>query len=155
MKKIGSVNCLAGAILRVDLSSGRISREPTAPYAERTLGGRGINSLIMVQEIPAGTRWNDPANLLCFGVGSLVGTMAPGANRVDISSVNVFSGGKGSANVGGFWGPELKHAGFDNIILSGKSEKPVYLWVCDGKAELRDASHLWGKTVTETEKILR
>lgn len=155
MKKIGSVNCLAGAILRVDLSSGRISQEPTAPYAAQTLGGRGINSLIMVQEIPAGTRWDDPANLLCFGVGSLVGTMAPGANRVDISSINVFSGGKGSANVGGFWGPELKHAGFDNIILSGKSEKPVYLWVCDGKAELRDASHLWGKTVTETEKILR
>lgn len=154
-RTISPDSCLAGKILRVDLSAGRVWTEPTAPYAQEVLGGRGINSLIMMREIPVGTKWDDPENLLCFGAGALVGTMAPGTSRVDVSSINVFSGGKGSANVGGFWGPELKYAGFDNVIISGKSEKPVYLWICDGEAELRDASFIWGKTVSQTEETLR
>lgn len=148
-------NCLAGKILRVDLSSGLIKTEPTEPYVLIGLGGRGINSLIMLKEIPIGTKWDDPENLLCFGVGSLVGTMVPGACRVDVASINVFSGGKGSSNVGGFWGSELKYAGFDNIIISGVSKKPVYLWINNGTAELRDASFAWGKSVNESEKMLR
>ena len=156
MIKEGSINgCLAGKILRVNLSNKKIWTEPTAKYAEKTLGGRGINSLIMINEIKIGTKWFDPDNLLCFGVGSLVGTMAPGACRVDVSTINVFNGGKGSANVGGFWGPELKYAGFDNIIIEGKSEEPVYLYINDNNIELRDASLIWGKTVFEAENILR
>lgn len=156
MIKEGSINgCLAGKILRVNLSNKKIWTEPTAKYAEKTLGGRGINSLIMINEIKIGTKWHDPENLLCFGVGSLVGTMAPGACRVDISTINVFSGGKGSANVGGFWGAELKYAGFDNIIIEGKSEEPVYLYINNSNIELRDASLIWGKTIFETENILR
>lgn len=147
--------CLAGKILRVDLSSGRIWTEHTGEYVRKTLGGRGINSLIMLNEIEPNTKWNDPENLLCLGAGSLVGTMAPGACRVDVSTINVFSGGKGSANVGGFWGPELKYAGFDNVIVRGKSKKPVYLYVNDGHIELRDASSIWGKTTFETENVLR
>ena len=146
---------LAGKILRVDLSTGRIRTEATEPYATRTLGGRGTNSLIMLQEIAAGTKWNDPDNLLCFGVGTLVGTAAPGACRTDISTINVFSGGKGSGNVGGSWGPELKYAGFDHIIIRGKSEKPVYLFIQDDCVEIRDAGWLWGKTIPETENLLR
>jgi len=156
MIKEGSIKgCLAGKILRVNLSNKKIWTEPTAKYAEKTLGGRGINSLIMINEIKIGTKWHDPENLLCFGVGSLVGTMAPGACRVDVSTINVFNGGKGSGNVGGFWGPELKYAGFDNIIIEGKSEEPVYLYINDNNIELRDASLIWGKTVFETENILR
>jgi aldehyde:ferredoxin oxidoreductase len=147
--------CLAGKILRVDLSSGRIWTEHTREYVRKTLGGRGINSLIMLNEIEPNTKWNDPENLLCLGAGSLVGTMAPGACRVDVSTINVFSGGKGSANVGGFWGPELKYAGFDNVIVRGKSKKPVYLYVNDGHIELRDAGSIWGKTTFETENVLR
>jgi len=152
----GSIRgCLAGKILRVDLSNKKIWTVDTKKYIEKTLGGRGINSLIMLDEIDIGTKWYDPENLLCFGAGSLVGTIAPGACRVDVSSINVFSGGKGSANVGGFWGPELKYAGYDNIIIVGKSEKPVYLCIRDDKVEIRDASFLWGKDTYETENVLR
>ncbi len=101
----GDINgCLAGKILRIDLADQKIWTENTRIYAEKTLGGRGINSLIMVNELSCNVKWDDSENLLCFGVGSLVGTLAPGACRVDISTVNVFNGGKGSANVGGFWG---------------------------------------------------
>ena len=146
---------LAGKILRVDLTTGRIWNESSEPYAARTLGGRGTNSLILINEIEPGTKWNDAENLLCFGAGSLVGTPAPGACRTDISTINVFSRGKGSANVGGSWGAELKYAGFDNIIIRGKAERPVYLFVTDGRAEIRDAASLWGKTTYETENLLR
>jgi len=156
MTEIDIINgCLAGKILRVDLTLGKIWIEPTEKYARVTLGGRGINSLIMFNEIIPGTSWYNSRNLLCFGAGSLVGTMAPGACRVDVSSINVFTGGKGSANVGGFWGPELKYAGYDNIIISGKSNKPVYLFIEDDKVEIRDAAFLWGKTTFETEDLLR
>jgi aldehyde:ferredoxin oxidoreductase len=109
--------CFAGKILRIDLSNKKIWTEDTKKYTNKTLGGRGINSLIMINEITSQVKWYDPENLLCFGVGSLVGTMAPGACRVDVSTINVFNGGKGSANVGGFWGAELKYAGYDNIII--------------------------------------
>ncbi|MBA7477903.1 hypothetical protein ES707_13318 [subsurface metagenome] len=148
-------SCLAGKILRIDLSNKKIWTEETISYAEKTLGGRGINSLIMINEIEPKVKWYDPENLLCFGVGALVGTMAPGACRVDISTINVFSGGKGSANVGGFWGPELKYAGFDNLIIVGKSKKPVYLYINDDKVEIRDAGFIWGKDIFETENIFR
>jgi aldehyde:ferredoxin oxidoreductase len=146
---------LAGKILRVDLTTGKIWTEPSEPYAARTLGGRGTNSLILINEIEVGTKWDDPANLLCFGVGSLVGTAAPGACRTDISTINVFSGGKGSANVGGSWGAELKYAGFDHIVIRGKAERPVYLYINDDRVEIRDASWLWGKTIYQTEDLLR
>jgi len=156
MIKTGDIKgCLAGKILRIDLSNQKIWTEETKSYAEKTLGGRGINSLIMINEIETKVKWYDPENLLCFGAGSLVGTMVPGACRVDISTINVFSGGKGSANVGGFWGPELKYAGFDNLIIVGKSKKPVYLYISDNNVEIRDASSIWGKDIYETENILR
>lgn len=148
-------SCLAGKILRVDLGSGKTWTEETYPYAQKALGGRGINSLIMCGEIAAGTKWYDAENLLCFGAGALVGTMAPGSCRVDVSTINVFSGGKGAANVGGFWGPELKYAGYDNIVIVGKSEKPVYLYIKDDQVELRDAADIWGKTIYEVETELR
>ena len=86
--------CFAGKILRIDLSNKKIWTEDTKKYTKKTLGGRGINSLIMINEIAPQVKWYDPENLLCFGVGSLVGTMAPGACRVDVSAINVFNGGK-------------------------------------------------------------
>ncbi|MCK4822022.1 aldehyde ferredoxin oxidoreductase, partial [bacterium] len=94
-------------------------------------------------------------NILIFGVGRLVGTMAPAACRVSIDTVNAFNNGKGSANLGGHFGPELKYAGFDHVVIKGKAESPVYLWIHDGAAELRDASSIWGKTTYETEEILQ
>ena len=146
---------LAGKILRVDLSSGKISTTDTEEYARRFIGGRAINSLILLNEMAPETKWSDPENLLIFGVGCLVGTLAPAACRVSIDTINAFNNGKGSANVGGHFGPELKYAGFDHVVITGKAENPVYLWIHDGDAELRDASSVWGKTTYETEEILQ
>lgn len=152
--KISGNNGLAGKILRIDLTTGKTTTENTIKYAERFIGGRAINSFILFSEISPRTLWSDPENLLIFGAGSLVGTPAPGACRMSIETKSPFSNGKGSANVGGDFAAELKYAGFDHIIVTGKAKKPVYLWICDGKAELRDAGSLWGKTTYETEETL-
>jgi len=146
---------LAGKILRVDLSRKIISTEDTETYAKRFVGGRAINSFILLNEIERKTKWSDPENLIIFGVGCLAGTLAPAACRVSIDTINVFNNGKGSANLGGHFGPELKYAGFDHIIITGKAENPVYLWINDENVELRDAISIWGKTTYETEKILQ
>jgi len=146
---------LAGKILRVDLTRGETWSEDTRVYAERFLGGRAVNSLILFNEMRPQTKWSDPENLVIFGAGCLVGTMAPGANRVSIETKNAWTGGKGSANFGGHFGPELKYAGFDHVVIAGRAERPVYLWICDGRAEIRSAESVWGKTTYETEEILR
>ena len=145
---------LAGKILRVDLGNGKIWTEETEKYAHDWIGGRAINSFLLLNELASGVQWSDPENVLLIGAGALVGTLAPGACRTSIETVNVFNNGKGSANVGGHFGPELKYAGFDHIVISGKSETPVYLWIHEGKAELRDAGSVWGRTTFETEEIL-
>ena len=146
---------LAGKILRVDLTTKKISTEDTEKYAQRFIGGRAINSFILLNEMEPEIKWSDPENMLIFGVGCLVGTLAPGACRVSVDTKSVFNNGKGSANFGGHFGPELKYAGFDHVVITGRSESPVYLWIHDGNAELRDASSIWGKTTYETEEILQ
>lgn len=146
---------LAGKILRVDLSNNKVSTEDTERYARRFIGGRAINSFILLNEMKPQTKWSDPENMLIFGVGCLVGTLVPGACRVSVDTKSAFNNGKGSANFGGHFGPELKYAGFDNAVITGKAEAPVYLWIHDGSAELRDASSIWGKTTYETEEILQ
>jgi len=145
---------LAGKILRVDLSAGKIWTEQTEEYAREYIGGRAINSLILFDEMDRRTKWSDPENLLILGVGALVGTLTPGACRTSIETKSVFNNGKGSANVGGHFGPELKYAGFDHVVITGKSQAPVYLWIHKGNAELRDAKSIWGKTTFEAEEIL-
>ena len=145
---------LAGKILRVDLSAEKIWTEDTEPYAQRFIGGRAINSYILLNEMSPKTRWHDPENMIIFGAGCLVGTMAPGACRVSIETKNAYTGGKGSANFGGHFGPELKYAGFDHVVITGKAKSPVYLWIHDGEAELVPANSIWGKTTYETEAVL-
>ncbi len=145
----------AGKILRVDLTSQKLSTEPTTKYAERFIGGRGINTWILFNELQPSVRPFDPENLLLFGVGPLVGTLSPFGCRVSVDTKNAYTGGVGSANCGGHFGSEMRHAGFDNIVFRGRSKEPVYLWLNDGEAELRDAHNLWGKTTWETERALR
>ena len=145
---------MAGKILRVDLSREKTWTEDTEPYAREWLGGRALNSYLLFEEMNPQTKWSDPENLLIFGAGALVGTLAPGACRVSIETKNVFSGGKGSANVGGHFGPEMKFAGFDHMVITGKADRPVYLYIHNGQAEIRDARSIWGKTVFETEEWL-
>lgn len=156
MKKINKKHySYAGNILRVNLTDSKIWTEPTEKYATRWIGGRSINTWILLNELNSDVKWSDPENLLTFGVGVLVGTLAPGACRVSVDTKNVFNNGIGSANVGGFFGAELKFAGFDNIIISGKAERPVYIWIHDREVEIKDASSIWGKTTWETEREIR
>jgi len=155
MRIDGIDGSLAGKILRVDLSSMKITTEDTKKYARRYIGGRMINNFILLNELAPEVKWSDPENMLIFGAGCLDGTLAPGACRLSIDTINVFNNGKGSANAGGYFGPELKYAGFDHIVITGKAASPVYLWICDGEAEIRDAGSIWGKTTFETEEILQ
>lgn len=145
----------AGEIAHIDLNNGKVLKEPTEKYAREWIGGRAINTWILLNSLNSKTRWSDPENLLCFGVGTLVGTLAPGACRVSVDTKNVFNNGIGSANVGGFWGSELKFAGYDNLVISGQAKTSSYIWIHDDKIEIKDASFIWGKTTWETEKLIR
>jgi aldehyde:ferredoxin oxidoreductase len=145
---------LTGRILRIDLSTGKVWTEETKAYAGRFLGGRTLASYLLLKELDPSVKWSDPANMLIFSPGVLDGTFIPGASRTSIDSKNVYNNAKGSANFGGNFGPELKLAGYDMLVITGKAEKPVYLWIHD-KVEIRDARSVWGKTILETDKILR
>ena len=143
-----------GTILRVDLSKGKISKEPTTSYSGDFLGGRGINVKLLYDGVPPEVNPLDPASLLIFGVGPLCGTPVP-APRTEVTAKSPENGFLGSSNFGGFFGPELKFAGYDNIVITGKADKPVYLWIYNDEVEIRDASHLWGKDTYKTQEIIR
>jgi len=147
-------NLYGGNILRIDLSKGKITKEPTAAYSGDFLGGRGINIKLLYDEVPPGLDPLDPASYLIFGVGPLCGTQVP-ASRVEVTAKSPETGFLASSNFGGSFGPELKFAGYDNIVITGKADKPVYLWIHNDEVEIRDASHLWGKDTYETQEIIR
>jgi aldehyde:ferredoxin oxidoreductase len=147
------MNGWAGKRIRADLTKKVIVVENLPlEYLRKWIGGRGLNSEVVYHETKAGMDPFDPANPLCFGVGPLSGTFAPMSGRVTVSSRSpmVEPHAHGDTNMGGHWGPELKFAGYDQIIVKGKADKPVYLWIDDDKIELRDASKLWGKNTMET-----
>jgi len=145
-----------GKYLRVDLTRGKVSEVPTEKWrADLYLGGNGFGTKILWDEVQAGTDPFGPENLLIFATGPLTGTIWPTAGRLEVIGKSPLTGIYGDANSGGHFAPELKYAGYDMIILHGRSEKPVYLWIEDDNAELRDASHLWGKTTWETEKAVQ
>ena len=125
--------CLGGEILWVALASGAVRTEPTAPYTDTVLGGLGINVLAMLDSMSAGVAPFDPDCLLAFGAGALVGTIAPTASRLSINALNPYNGGFASTSAGGFFTPELKYAGFDNVMVTGQAAKPVYLLIDDGQ----------------------
>jgi len=142
-----------GAILRVDLSGGKVSKEPTSSYAGDFIGGRGINTRILYDEVPPEVSPLDPASLLIFGMGPLCGTPIS-ASRAEVTVKSPETGFLGSSNLGGSFGPELKYAGYDNIVISGKADRPVYLWIYNDEVEIRDAGYLWGKDTFETQDIV-
>lgn len=154
MKRFKIKGGITGKILRVDLSAEKVKVEENI-HAERWIAGRALSNWILLNEMDPTTKWSDPENYLIFGAGALIGTIAPASCRTNIDTINVFNNGKGSSNFGGHFSPEMKFAGFDQIIIKGKAEKPVYLIISDGNAEIRDASHLWGKNTYETEEILK
>ena len=146
-----------GKILKVDLSDLRITELQTMDYADRFLGGRGIATRIYWEEVGSDVKALDPENRLIFMSGPLGATGVQGASRFEVvgKSPMLMPEGFCYGNLGGFFGPYLKRAGYDGVVLSGKSEKPVYVWIHDEGAEILDASFLWGKGVYTVRDILK
>ncbi len=143
-----------GNLLRVNLTEMRCKIEPIEPYIS-FLGGRGISDWILFKESPTYINPLDPKSIITLGAGVLTGTLAPGACRLNVSTKSLLTGGISTANVGGHFAAELKFAGFDQIVIEGKATCPVYLWIKDGRAEIRDAKEIWGKNTWETEEAIR
>ena len=135
-----------GKIVRVDLSNSSIDEFSTEPYARQYLGGRGIASRIYWETVTPEIKAFEPANRLIFMTGPLVATGAQGASRMAVAgkSPMTYPEGYCYGNIGGFFGAELKKAGFDGIVIEGRAPRPVYLWIDDEKVEIKDASSLWG-----------
>ena len=145
-----------GFNLEVDLTRGNIERVATDPkLTELHLGGLGTNARMFWDRVPPEVGHFDPENLLIFGTGLLVGTPAPGCNRTIVSSISPQTRLFAFSMMGGFFGPELKRAGYDKLVVSGKSPTPVYLWIHNDKVELRDAKHLMGLGTLESAELIR
>jgi len=143
-------------IAYIDLSTGTIETRPIPLEARKKfLGGRGLDAYLLFNHTQKGVDPVGPENALMVSAGILGGTLASASSRTHIMAKSPLTELLGSANMGGFFAPELRWAGFDHLVIKGKAEKPVYLWIHNGNIEIRDASHLWGKTVTETQWAIR
>lgn len=143
-------------ILRIDLSNGSISIEqPGTDYFRRYLGGWNMILDTLLREVPAGIDPLAPANKLIFAPGVLTGLPLAGADRMAVGAKSPLTGGLGASEVGGYWGTEFKQAGFDAIIVEGKAERPVYVWIKDDHIELLPAEHLWGMTTKECRDAIQ
>jgi aldehyde:ferredoxin oxidoreductase len=146
----------AGKILRVDLSAGTVKSEPlNMAWAKEYLGSRGLASKYLCEELDAGVDPLSAGNKIIWATGPLTGTMASTGGRYTVVTKGPLTGAIACSNSGGYWGAELKMAGWDMVIFEGRSPKPVYLYINDDVAELRDAGHLWGGTVWHTEEQLK
>jgi aldehyde:ferredoxin oxidoreductase len=143
-------------VLRIDLTNMSHDIEPIPRgWTEQYLGGRGFNIRRLYSEVPDNVDPDSPDNKLVIGVGPLNGTLFSGAARVNFSALSPATGILGDSNAGGFFGPELKFAGFDQVVIEGRSATPVYLFIHDGTVEIRDAAHLWGLDVWQTDAALK
>jgi aldehyde:ferredoxin oxidoreductase len=147
----------AGKVLRVDLTSGKVETEPLSEeMAKQYIGGIGLGIRLLMDNYKPGTDAFSPDNPLIFVTGPLSGTMGPTAgNGYAVVSKSAATGGVAEAKAHGFFGPDLKRAGYDAVIITGKAEKPVYLWIDDDKVQLMDAQHLWGKSPYEADVAIR
>ncbi|MBW1773865.1 MAG: aldehyde ferredoxin oxidoreductase family protein [Deltaproteobacteria bacterium] len=142
-------------ILRVDLTSGKISNEPLdMELAHQYVGGRGLNAKMLFDEVPAGTDPLGPDNKLIIGVGPCNGTVVPGSQRFTVTLKSPVTGRYADSNSGGSFGATLKYAGYDMVIIEGKAKEPVYLWIDDENVEIRPAAHLWGKTTRAASRAI-
>ncbi len=140
----------------IDLSTGQIRKEPIPQKMRQMyLGGRGIDVYLIYNHVPQGCDPLAPDNVLTVSAGLVGGTLAPSSGRCHIGGKSPLTGFIGSSNMGGFFAPELRFAGFDHLVITGQAEKPVYLWIHNGEIQIRDAAHLWGKDTGETPAIIR
>ena len=145
-----------GKILRVDLTSGSIDVEtPGELFYRRYIGGAGLIAYYLLKEVDPEVDPLGPDNLLIFAAGPVTGVPIAGAGRSAVGGKSPLTGGYGEADVGGFFGAEMRRAGFDAVVIRGQAESPVYLWLHDGEAEIRPANHLWGKTTGDTQAAVQ
>ena len=150
------MNGWIGKMLRIDLATGKTSTGPLdARLARDFIGARGLGTKILFDEVDPNVDALSADNKLIFVAGPFTGTYAPSGGRYNVVTKSPLTGGIAAANSGGTWGPALKYAGYDVVILEGKAPKPVDLWIKDKTVEIRDASHVWGKTVPETSDAIR
>jgi aldehyde:ferredoxin oxidoreductase len=145
-----------GRIMRIDLSAGTCRNEPTPAGLMRDyIGGRGMNTRILFDEIDPRIDALSPANKLIFATGPLTGSGAPAASRFIVSAKSPLSNSISNPCCGGYFGSNLKYAGYDLLIIEGKSPEPVYISIHNNKVEINPADHLWGKGSGETERMVR
>jgi len=145
-----------GKILRANLSTRKFTTEEfPEQFYRQYYGGEGFTGYFLLKEVPAKTDPLSPENKLIFAAGPLTGVPAGGCGRHSVGGKSPLTGAFGEAESGGYWGAELKMAGFDAVIVEGKAEKPVYIFIEDGKASLKDARHLWGMKALECQSAIR
>jgi len=145
-----------GKVLRVDLSKHSVEVEKLdEEVAKKYLGGEGFAAKILWETTTATTEPFSSENPLIFMTGPLTGSVVPSSSRYIVGALSPLTNIWGAARSGGNWAAELKWAGFDGIVLTGKSEKPVYLWVHDGQVRISDAGNVWGKDTWETTDLIK
>ncbi len=145
-----------GSVLRVNLTTGHCVNEPLRQdWAEQFMGQRGLATRYLTSLMDPSVDALDPGNVLIFATGPLTGTMAPTAGRYSVITKGALTNAIASSNSGGKVGAEIKLAGWDLVIFEGRASHPVYLWIEDDRAELRDARQYWGKSVWETEPAIK
>lgn len=150
------MNGYAGKILVIDLSNGAIEeRSLEANDCIDFVGGFGMNTKILIDEMDPSIDALSENNILTFGVGPLVGTFAPTANRTDVSGKSPLTNLIGTTNSGYSWGPGLKFSGYDHVVFKGKSDTPVYVFINNGKIEILDAGEIWGKDAWDTIRAIK
>jgi len=145
-----------GKILHVDLTRGELSvEEPQEAFYRKYMGGSAMGMYYILRDMPKGADPVGPDNILTLMTGVTTGAAISGQSRINANAKSPISGGIGDSQSGGFFPAELKFAGIDGLVIKGKSEKPVYLWIKDGEFELRDAAHLLGLKTGDVEEILQ
>lgn len=149
-------NGYTGKVLRIDLTSREIKiDQPNEAFYRTYLGGPGFGLYYLLTEMAPQADALGPDNIIVFAAGLLTGTAAPSVPRFTVCAKSPLTGALGRSEAGGWWGPELKLAGFDAVVVRGRAEKPVYLWINQGKVEIRDAEHVWGKETGTVERIIK
>ncbi len=143
-----------GNILYIDLTNKNVTIQKIDPYLS-FIGGRGINQKILFDSLGKDVNPLEPENVIVLGSGPFVGTLVPTACRLAVDYKNVITGGVGSGNSGGHFGAEMKFAGYDHIVITGKSEIPIYLYIYNDKVFFRNAKNLWGKDTWQVENIIK
>ena len=144
-----------GKVLRINLKKRVANVEPlNFEMAKKFIGGRGLGTKMLMDEVDPRIDALSPENKLIVVAGPLTGTATPTGGRYMVVTKSPLTGTVASSNSGGYWGAELKFAGYDAIIIEEKADSPVYVNIEDEKVEIKDASNLWGKVVSETTSLL-